>query len=152
MRRYFVCSVFGLNLMSNSAWAWNREVGVLKARGEGGGSLDTMAVPRAKRWTFTLNNYTAGDCERLNHCLTPNACHFVVVGKEVGEGGTLHQQGFAYFKQLVRFATLKWEVVGEGAHLEVARADDKANDAYCSKGGDLLLRVGEPNPGHPSTP
>ena len=100
-----------------------------------------MAKVRAKRWVFTLNNYTEEDCEQLRRHLIDVACYFAVVGKEVGEGGTPHLQGFASFKTFKYFTAVK-RLVGEGVHLEVAKKPDAANDKYCSKGGDLLLRVG----------
>ena len=56
---------------------------------------------------FYSNKYMDEDCSCLLEELNAKKCHFAVVGKEVGEGGTPHLQGFAYFKQKVRFNSVK---------------------------------------------
>ena len=100
-----------------------------------------MAGPCACRWVFTLNKYMDEDCSCLLEELNAKKCHFAVVGKEVGEGGTPHLQGFAYFKQKVRFNSVK-KRFGLATHVQVATSSDSVNDRYCSKGNDLLLAAG----------
>lgn len=58
-----------------------------------------------------------------------------IVGKEVGESGTPHLQGYAMFANPVRFSHLKssWP----RAHLERAKGNAKQNYVYCSKDGDF---------------
>ena len=105
-----------------------------------------MAGPCARRWVFTLNKYMDEDCSCLLEELNAKKCHFAVVGKEVGEGRTPHLQGFAYFKQKVRFNSVK-KRFGSVTHVQVATSSDSANNRYCSKGKNLLLWVGEPGNG-----
>ncbi|CAH1277356.1 Hypp9583 [Branchiostoma lanceolatum] len=69
-----------------------------------------------------------------------------VVGKEVGEEGTPHLQGFINLRKKVRLAGVK-KIVGDRAYVSHAVASDVDNDEYCSKGGNLLCRIGEPSYG-----
>ncbi len=59
-----------------------------------------------------------------------------VVGKEVGESGTPHLQGFVIFKHAVTFATAKRRIC-QRAHIETARAGAEAASNYCKKDGDF---------------
>ena len=98
----------------------------------------------AKRWCFTLNNYTEEDITRLNAWLVPKICVFAIVGKEVADTtGTPHLQGFAHFRAKKTFRAM--QKLLPGAHVEIARGTDYENDVYCRKGGDILLQIGEPN-------
>lgn len=68
---------------------------------------------------------------------------FLIVGKEVGEQGTPHLQGFISLKSKHRLTGVK-KLLGSRAHLEQARGSDADNEKYCSKGGNILIREGEP--------
>lgn len=88
---------------------------------------------RARRWCFTLNNYTA---EELSHCLSYVESHgyLYCIGEERGEEKeTEHLQGYIEFKNQVRFSTLRHFL--ERAHWEKARGTREQNRQYCSKGG-----------------
>lgn len=93
---------------------------------------------QAKNWCFTLNNYTDEDVERLS-TLVGNVA-YCIFGKEVGDNGTPHLQGFISFKTRVRMAPVK-TIVGERAHVEISR-DVPASIRYCKKEGDFT-EVGE---------
>lgn len=80
----------------------------------------------AKSWVFTINNYSERDIEWLKS-LDVSA---LTVGKEVGESGTPHLQGFVTWKRTYRLSALK--KLHAEAHWEIARASDAAN--YCRKG------------------
>jgi len=56
----------------------------------------------ARKWVFTLNNYTEADIERIKGVLKADACYYAVVGKEVRESGMPHLQGFVHFKARIR--------------------------------------------------
>jgi hypothetical protein len=55
-----------------------------------------------------------------------------IIGKEVGEQGTPHLQGYVEFGSPKTFNTVKL-ILGQRSHLEKAKADRAANIEYCSK-------------------
>lgn len=104
------------------------------------GDVDTdpedMPESRAKHWCFTLNNYEAVDTARLsaliNNC---NECVYIIFGKEVGENGTPHLQGFVSFSTRFRFTQVS-NLIGRAAHVEVARNVPQSIQ-YCKKDNDF---------------
>ncbi|QXP07640.1 MAG: replication associated protein [Arizlama virus AZLM_890] len=88
----------------------------------------------SKRYLFTLNNYTDEEYTKITNGLRPR-CDYYIVGKEVGETGTPHLQGYCVFIRRCGFAKAKDYVSGR-AHLEVARGTSLHNRTYCSKGGE----------------
>ena len=94
-----------------------------------------MADNRYKHWAWTLNNYTDDNIESLRERLTPIA-DYVIWGKEVGEQGTPHLQGFISFKVRKRFANAKAAFGIETVHIERAHHPEQAAD-YCKKDGDF---------------
>ena len=99
---------------------------------------------RAKRWCFTLNDSMEEDVERVRGACTEANCQFAVVGKEVGDSGTPHLQGFVHFKKQILFTAVK-KMLGSRGHFEVARGTDEQKDEYCQKGGDIVVRFGDPS-------
>lgn len=92
-------------------------------------------APPAKRWCFTLNNYTDSDITRLQTNSEKYKC-YIKYGKEVApETGTRHLQGYIILKDKKRLRGVK-EIVGDRAHLEKMRGNVKQNDQYVEKEGD----------------
>jgi hypothetical protein len=90
-------------------------------------------MSRSKNWCFTLNNPTPADTDRLMLLETNPLVQYLVFGREVGESGTPHLQGFISFTERQRRnQTLTF--TGQ-AHLSHAR-DAKASALYCKKDGD----------------
>lgn len=75
--------------------------------------------------------------------LTSELCEFAIVGREKGENGTPHLQGFVNWKTKVRMATMLARF--PRAHLEFATGTDVQNQTYCSKENDIYLAIGEPS-------
>lgn len=85
----------------------------------------------SRRWCFTVNNYTADD-EELFRTLP---CKYLICGKEVGEQGTPHLQGYLILEKNARLSACK--KIHAGAHWEIASGTTSHNVTYCSKGGDF---------------
>jgi len=90
-------------------------------------------MAKSKNWCFTLNNYTEEDIKDIALW----ECKGVAYGKEVGENGTPHLQGFVCFKNQVRFQTVK--DLHAKAHWEIMHGRLDQNKAYCSKQGELTI-------------
>lgn len=94
-----------------------------------------------KRVAFTHNNYTQEIFDKYANYIEKN-CVFGVLGKETGESGTPHIQGYFNLKTPRQFSTLKKAF--PTAHLEKAIADDSTNLAYCTKADTTAYKFGEP--------
>ena len=113
------------------------------AGGSGNTSTDPpKTVHAAKRWCFTLNNYTEEDLCAIVPALELKG-HKVILGKEVGESGTPHLQGFISLKTKCRPMSLG---LPKAIHWEKAKGTDEQNLKYCSKDGDLVMSKGFPKP------
>lgn len=82
----------------------------------------------AKHWVFTLNNYSAADLEKLRTA----EYTYLVVGREKGESGTPHLQGYIAFGTKRRMP----KKLLSRAHWEVMRGTPAQAAEYCKKEGD----------------
>lgn len=97
-----------------------------------------MSVGPKRYWCFTLNNYTAEECQAIQDLVdTDNTLQALIVGKEVGENGTPHLQGYIGFKTPVRPKTVLRKLPLRCANVEPSRSS--AAIAYCKKDGNLLV-------------
>lgn len=96
-----------------------------------------MPSRQARHWVFTLNNYTDDDEERL--CTLgeqrQSDCVYLVFGRETGESGTKHLQGYAAFSKRKALGTIK-TIISPRAHLEPAQGNPTQASDYCKKDGD----------------
>jgi len=90
-------------------------------------------MSRARNWVFTINNYTVEDVALVDQ-LVPDTAKYVVYGKEVGESGTPHLQGYVQFKSQLRLSQCK--KVHPTCYWAVAQGSADQNKQYCSKQGD----------------
>lgn len=88
----------------------------------------------SRGWCMTLNNYTEVEYEEVSRV----ECVYAIVGKEKGEEGTPHLQGFFQFKTEKSLKQVK-EMVPR-AHWEATKGSIDQNVAYCSKDGDFTER------------
>ena len=91
-------------------------------------------MSRAKNWVFTLNNYTEADVTRLG--TLPDDVAYILFGREVGENGTPHLQGFISFSGRKRMAQVK-TIIGGNPHVEVCR-NIAASLIYCKKENNFV--------------
>jgi len=104
-------------------------------------------MSRARGWCFTLNNPSEKEGVEMSpqnyidvYQNMPNVA-YIVVGDEVAKTGTPHHQGYVYFKNPVRFDTVK-EYLPKGCHIEQARGTSKQASVYCKK-EKILFEYGE---------
>lgn len=88
---------------------------------------------RAKRWVFTLNNYTQDDIDYIEGCCYEEEYfEYLVYGKEVGANGTPHLQGFFVLNDKKRLTWLKTNF-SDTAHFEIAKGTNEQASDYCKK-------------------
>lgn len=89
-------------------------------------------MARSRSFCFTLNNYTDEEVESVKAW----DCKYLIFGKEVGDSGTPHLQGFVSFTDGKTLSSLK--KYSKRAHWEVARGTPKQASQYCRKEGDVF--------------
>lgn len=99
-------------------------------------NTDANRMSRGKNWCFTLNNYTNDDIDRLSVLVDNNECSYIIYGKEVGESGTPHLQGFVSFSKRVYLTDVK-KRISATAHFELSRLVPESIE-YCRKDGDVF--------------
>ncbi len=65
---------------------------------EGGNTKPSSRVNQAKRWCFTLNNYTMEHCDQLVLTFERKDMNYVFE-EEVSQKGTPHLQGYVELKK-----------------------------------------------------
>ncbi len=98
----------------------------------------TRRTPLSKHWCYTINNPTPRDGEIIHDSNLKFLYH--VCGREVGENGTRHMQGYVVFVNRCRLSSVK--KIFPRAHLEIKRGTVLEASEYCKKDGDFI-EVGE---------
>lgn len=96
-----------------------------------------------KNWCFTLNNYSDEEYSRLCEHFR-DRCKYFIIGKEVGDKGTPHLQGYCQFKERHYLSSIK-DKYSTRAHWEAAKGTGDNNRVYCSKGGDFVEEGSRPS-------
>lgn len=114
-----------------------------KSSKSSGGEGNTNSPPKdtkkkqispAKRWCFTWNNYIEDWAQHLDPIIS-SKFHKYCIGKEVGENGTPHLQGYVEFKKKIRPFSLK---LSEKIWWKKCKGNRQSNLDYCSKDGDFI--------------
>lgn len=92
---------------------------------------NTRNQRRARRYCFTLNNYTNEEIDTLTHLFDE-----YVIGKETGDEGTPHLQGYVEFKNARSILELK--KINNRIHWEKAQGSKEDNIKYCTKEGNFV--------------
>lgn len=85
---------------------------------------------------FTINNYTQHDERYLSNAYKDGVASYVIYGKEIGEQGTNHLQGFIQFNRATSLSMAKHYL--PRAHLEPRKGTVKEAIIYCRKEGDVI--------------
>jgi hypothetical protein len=89
-----------------------------------------------KGWCFTLNNYTQEHIYNLRDLIDGTNIAYLVFGREVGEQGTAHLQGYLHLSSKKRFNYVK-DLLPGNPHIEGAKGTPSQNRTYCTKDGDF---------------
>lgn len=88
-------------------------------------------MAKSRNWCFTINNYTNDDISKIATWPT----RYTIFGKEKGDKGTPHLQGFTMFNNAKHLGGVK--ALHDKAHWEPAKGNWEQNYNYCSKQGDV---------------
>lgn len=96
---------------------------------------------RTRRWTFTLNNFVPGDVIRLREIgrsigEDEAQAKYVIFGRERGESGTRHLQGYIELVNPKPLGGLR-RLISRRAHFEQARGTPTQASTYCKKEEDF---------------
>lgn len=87
-----------------------------------------------RNFCFTINNWTDKDISRLAYLTTPKSqvkAKYLIYGKEVGEQGTPHLQGYCELSSKISFSVLKEHI--PNAHIESRIGTAQQALEYCKK-------------------
>lgn len=98
--------------------------------------MSSPTTQKKRSFCFTINNYTDED---INQCKNL-PYKYIILGKEKGEEGTPHIQGYVFFSNPISFKSFKKKL--PRAHIEVCRGSPQQNVEYCSK-EEILFSEGE---------
>lgn len=93
-------------------------------------------MSRSKGWCFTINNHTEEDHKEITALAGHKHLKYLVCGKEVGEEGTPHIQGYCYLN--VEKSRKNMSKMLTRANLRPAKGSAEQNYNYCSKDGDFI--------------
>jgi len=99
-------------------------------------------VSPSKKWCFTFNNYKESEHEMIINLFSSNSSKFIV-GKEIGESGTPHLQGYIEWPRKIRPISLGLPTAIHWAKARGSRAD---NLIYCSKDGNFITNCNVAKP------
>lgn len=92
---------------------------------------------------FTLNNYTEEEYQRIQQIdIEKEKIRYIVVGKEVGELGTPHLQGYIEYNTQVRMAGIK-KLISNRLHIEERKGTAQQALVYCKK-DENYIEKGQP--------
>lgn len=86
----------------------------------------------SKFWCFTLNNYSDEDEQTIAQWNV----NYVIYGKEIGDSGTSHLQGYLELEKKCRLGGVK--KLHERMHLEIRKGTQAEAIAYCKKDGNVV--------------
>lgn len=116
----------------------NSNDSILESEGNTKPQINKKQDGACKKWCLTLNNYSDDEYNSISKLCFENEG---IIGKEIGESGTEHLQGFIKFKKPVRLTALK--KINSRIHWEKTKGTDKQNFLYCSKDNNYIQNLYE---------
>lgn len=101
-----------------------------------------------KRWCFTLNNWNDTELNKIINSAVKHSFSYII-GKEVGEQGTPHLQGYINFPKKHSLSAVKKLIECDRVHLEACKGSEKQNADYCMKDGNYITNIKEYQPKKP---
>lgn len=101
--------------------------------------INAMSSERGRYWCFTLNNPTADEIGLLSTAVDAQEdLLYICWGKEVGESGTPHLQGYLELHSKLRLGGVR-KLRGMGrAHVELRKGTQTQAIDYCAKDGEFV--------------
>jgi len=93
-------------------------------------------IDYSRRFCFTWNNYPDNAEQLIRDFHNEKQAIYTIVGKEVGDNGTKHLQGYFHLKDRIGFKRLKQ--LFPSIHIEKAKGNAEQNKIYCSKELDFF--------------
>lgn len=93
----------------------------------------THGHSKSKYWCFTVNNYTPEEEASLKEAVANKSATYVIIGREVGDTGTSHLQGYLELKSRTRLNSVKSVAGLRRAHLEPRKGTQSQAIDYCKK-------------------
>lgn len=93
-------------------------------------------MSESKFWCFTLNNPTDDDHQDVANFLSSGNVAYGIVGREVGDSGTPHLQGFVILDRSRRLSYLRRKFQAHWTRRHARSTNEQARD-YCKKDGDF---------------
>lgn len=102
-------------------------------------------MSRSRGYSFTVNNYTDEDLSIFEDINFKKQVKYYVYGKEIGEKGTPHLQGYVFFQNAKTLTAVKKYL--KRAHLEISKGSPQENIAYCTKEKEYVEYGEQPRSG-----
>lgn len=95
-------------------------------------------MSQSRNWCFTINNYTSDDLEKMDLLAAQigGDIKYLVYGRETGDNGTPHLQGFIQFSKKKRLGEAR-NLISHRSHLEVMEGTALQAATYCKKEGEF---------------
>lgn len=98
------------------------------------GNTKQSRISQAKNWCFTWNNYPPDAIDKLISAFGAKKLKYII-GKEVGQKGTPHLQGYIHSKTKLRWTELDLD---KKIHWEKCKGTMQQNIHYCKKENNFV--------------
>lgn len=95
-----------------------------------------MCTNRSRGWVFTWNNAGDDDDDYCQELINNDSIRYICYGREVGDSGTPHLQGYLYFNHPRTFTGVKKLL--KHCHIEIQKGTCDEAIQYCKKDGDYF--------------